>query len=125
MRPDTGETGRRGLHRARRRARVPAGLVRSSGRSSSLRSNIALCRDDLWADGLRCRFAFGPNGVFDAARDRVDGFRVFADRAEGAVLAPAGDIGDRVAADIGPTEEQTMYVTQSTSTSACSRPYCS
>ena len=38
--------------------------------------------------------------VFDAPGDRVDRLRVFADRVEGAVFAPAGDVGDRLAADV-------------------------
>jgi hypothetical protein len=40
--------------------------------------------------------------VFDAARDRVDRFGVFADRVERAVFAPAGDVGDRFATDVEP-----------------------
>jgi hypothetical protein len=40
--------------------------------------------------------------LLDPARDRVDCLGVFADRLERAVLAPAGDIRDRVATDVEP-----------------------
>ena len=44
--------------------------------------------------------AGGVEGGFDAASDRVDRLGVFADRVQFAVFAPAGDVGDRLAADV-------------------------
>jgi hypothetical protein len=38
--------------------------------------------------------------VFDAARDGVDGLHVLTDRVQRAVFAPAGDAGDRLAANV-------------------------
>src|SRR5215203_5580870 len=49
---------------------------------------------------LNPRRAGGVEGVFDAAGDRVDRLGVFADGVQRAVLAPAGDVGDRLAADV-------------------------
>ena len=46
------------------------------------------------------RRAGGVEGVFDAAGDRVDRLGVFADGVQRAVFAPAGDVGDRLAADV-------------------------
>ena len=43
---------------------------------------------------------FGQQRVFDAASDLVDRLRVGVDRVQGAVLAPAGDVGDRLAAGV-------------------------
>ena len=42
------------------------------------------------------------DGVFDPPRDRVDRLRVFVDGVQGAVFPPAGDVGDRLAADVEP-----------------------
>src|SRR5829696_2369810 len=42
------------------------------------------------------------DGVFDPLCDRVDRLRVFVDGVESAVFAPAGDVGDRLAADVEP-----------------------
>jgi hypothetical protein len=42
------------------------------------------------------------DGLLDPPRDRVDGLRVFADGVKGAVFAPAGDVGDRLAAHVEP-----------------------
>src|SRR5215212_6752051 len=44
--------------------------------------------------------AGGVEGGFDAAGDRVDRLGVFADGVERAVFAPAGDVGDGLAADV-------------------------
>ena len=49
--------------------------------------------------GLR-RAGGGGEGVFDAAGDRVDRLGVIADGVQRAVFAPAGDVGDRLAADV-------------------------
>jgi hypothetical protein len=46
------------------------------------------------------RFGLRVEGVFDASGDRVDRLRVLADGIERAVLSPAGDVRDRLAADI-------------------------
>ena len=51
--------------------------------------------------GLRDGGAVADRG-FDAAGDGVDGFRVLADGVERAVFAPAGDVGDRLAANVKP-----------------------
>src|SRR5215216_6742424 len=49
---------------------------------------------------LGLRRAGGVEGVFEAAGDRVDRLGVFADGVQRAVFAPAGDVGDRLAADV-------------------------
>jgi hypothetical protein len=50
--------------------------------------------------GRDCDRRAATERVLDAAGDGVDGFRVLADGVESAVFAPAGDVGDRLAADV-------------------------
>src|SRR3954452_23679304 len=49
---------------------------------------------------LGVRRAGGAEGGFDAASDRLDRLRVFSDGVRRAVFAPAGDVGDGLAADV-------------------------
>jgi hypothetical protein len=50
-------------------------------------------------------------GVLDAAGDRVDRSAYSRIAFRRAVFAPRSDVGNRLAADVGPTEAETMYAT--------------
>lgn len=58
------------------------------------------------------------DGVLELAGDRVDHAGELGHGVQRAVLAPTGDIRDRLTADIEPAPAHTMNVTVSTSTSA-------
>ena len=83
-------------HRA---ARPPAGLARSSGRAAPDRT-ARLRRESFGCDRVGGRLGLRVERVLDPPGDRVDRLGVLADRVERAVFAPAGDVGDRLAADV-------------------------
>jgi hypothetical protein len=62
----------------------------------------ALHRESFRGDRIGCRLGLGGQCVFDSVSDRVDRLRVCADRVERTVLAPAGDLADRLASDVEP-----------------------
>ena len=100
MSPVPGEAGRRvSLRGALRRA--PAGracpIIGATQPPTALRGYAASTSG---CDCVGGRLGLRVERVFDAPGDRVDRLRVFADRVEGAVFAPASDVGDRLAADV-------------------------
>ena len=76
----------------------------------------------LWGGWRRAGGALVERGL-DAAGDGVDGVGVVADGVERAVFAPAGDVGNRFAADVEAGGGADDVGVQSTSISALSRPY--
>src|SRR5215217_7302742 len=66
----------------------------------------ALCREGLVDGRVSRRLPVGIERVLDAPGDRVDRLGVLADRVQRALLAPAGDIRHRLAADIEPDRAQ-------------------
>src|SRR5215210_8291495 len=109
MSPDPGEPAGGAFPRVPRDSRgPPVGSPDHRGEQAPIRTDLEialsawsrLSRERSGRDRLGRRFAPHVDGVFDAARDGVYRLRVLADRVEGAVLAPAGDVGDRLAADV-------------------------
>ena len=100
MRPVPGEPGRRPRPTARCAERPPAGLARHRGGAApTATAPHAALGSAATALGRR-RLGLGVERVLDPARDRVDRLGVFADGVQRAVFAPAGDVGDRLAADV-------------------------
>ena len=98
MSPVSGEPAGEPRHRACAHPLPPVGPPDHSGRAASDRLRRHGCRFDRVDDRRGVRLEC----VLDVAGDGVDGPGVFADGLEGAVFAPAGDVGDRVAGDIEP-----------------------
>ena len=100
MSPVPGETGRRESPLARRAARPPAGLARSSGRRSPRPTprRYAASASAATASAVGSGFGSRASSMRRAIVSIVCG--VLADRVERAVFAPAGDVGDRLAADV-------------------------
>src|SRR3954470_19167428 len=97
MRPVPGEPGRHA-------SPVPTGWMRSWCGRLARPSRASQPRPT--GSGGVGQLVLGPRragrveGVFDLASDRVDRLGVFADRVQRAVFAPAGDVGDRLTANV-------------------------
>jgi hypothetical protein len=99
MSPVPGEPGRRGGPGAPRRPRVSRpGLPDHRGEAAADRNPLS--RDRVGHSRAGYRIGLARECVFDAARDCVDRGCVPPDGVESAVFAPAGDVGDRLAADV-------------------------
>src|SRR4051794_33160033 len=109
MSPDPGETGRRACHASARWVVGPPGRACPIIWAVQPRPDDVLCGEGCGSDRVGGRLGLGFQGVLDVPRDFVDRLRVLADRVEGAVLAPAGDVRDRLAAHIETDRTQHAY----------------